>query len=339
MDLYNPAELLGVVDTIIPEQSFWLPNYFGEVVTFDTEEIMFDRIAHQRTLAPFVAPNNQGRPLKNRGYNTRAFKPAYIKPKDALTPNQTFIRQAGERINGSLSPQQRWDANVTWTLSNQVRAIRRRLEWMACQAALYATLTIVAEDYPSTTVDFLRDAGNRIVLTGTARWGQSAADVIGNLESWAQIIFTKTGYYQTDYLLSPDVWAVMRKDPGVLALLETRRGSASNAEIGPVAKQQYKKVAELGEFSIWIYSDTYVDENGTAQNFMPAGSVFLGSAEGMKGIQAFGAILDQDANLQPQEIFSNMWKENDPPRTFIMSQSAPLMVPREPNATVFATVL
>ena len=57
------------------------------------------------------------------------------------------------------------------------------------------------------------------------------------------------------------------------------------------------------------------------------------------GIQAFGAILDGAANLQVYDIFVKMWDQEDPSARFIMSQSAPLMIPQNPNCTFRARVV
>ena len=100
-----------------------------------------------------------------------------------------------------------------------------------------------------------------------------------------------------------------------------------------------RRVAVLGEFEIWVYSDTYVDDAGVAQKFMPNGTVFMGHAQGMEGVQAFGAILDSQAGLQAMSIFPKMWDNPDPSVTFVMSQSAPLMIPAQPDATLLAHVL
>lgn len=340
MDLFTPAELIGVIDTVIPETNFWLSTFFREEVQFNTEEIAFDKISHSRTLAPFVAPNVQGRPMVKRGFNTQSFKPAYIKPKDAITPSQMFTRRAGEALgSGSMTPEERWDASVAATMAEHRRAIERRLEWMGAQAALNGAVTVEGEDYPSVTVSFGRDADNTVTLTGAALWSASTADIVGDLETWSQKIFDKTGYVVSDVYVSPDVWAVMRKDAAVIALMETRRGSVSQAELGPTAASQKKYMGHIGEFAIWTYSDTYVDDAGTSAKFMADGTVFMGAADGMKGIQAFGAILDVGAKLQPMRMFPKMWNEEDPSRTFAMTQSAPLMIPREPNATLKASVL
>lgn len=53
-------------------------------------------------------------------------------------------------------------------------------------------------------------------------------------------------------------------------------------------------------------------------------------------MKAFGAILDTDS-LEPADIYPKMWDNKDPSARFIMSQSAPLMIPVNPNATVKAT--
>ena len=340
MEMYSTAELLGVVETIAPQTSFWLPNFFPRALNFTTEEIFFDKVTKNRNLAPFVAPNVQGKPMMNRGFKTDSFKPAYVKPKDPITPSEMFHRMAGESLGGNMmSPAERWDAAIAARLADHRRAIERRWEWMACQAALFGAVTVAGEDYPSTTVDFGRKSSHTVTLAGTARWGQSTADIMGNIEAWALLIFNDTSFVVDKVTVTPDVWAIMRKDTAILALLETRRGSLSTAETGAIKPSLSRRVAILGEFEIWVYSDTYIDDAGASQKFMPSGTVFLGSEQGMEGVQAFGAILDNKARLAPVSIFSKMWDEEDPSVTFIMSQSAPLMIPGQPDATLLANVL
>jgi hypothetical protein len=95
-DLYSTATLLGVVRVQPVESSYWLDNFFGRQINFDTEEIMFDRVTSQRRLAPFVSPVVQGRVMRTRGYETRTFRPAYTKPMHVGTPpwRKTFVKSA-----------------------------------------------------------------------------------------------------------------------------------------------------------------------------------------------------------------------------------------------------
>ena len=56
-------------------------------------------------------------------------------------------------------------------------------------------------------------------------------------------------------------------------------------------------------------------------------------------VKAFGAILDNAANLEVADIFTKMWDQEDPSARFIMSQSAPLMIPTNPNCTARVRVV
>lgn len=336
LDLYTPAELAGVVETITPTQNFFIDTFFNEEHTFETEEILFDKIDTRIKIAPFVAPNIQGRPQKRRGYKTSAFKPAYLKPKNPLTPNMAFPRRPGEPIGQPLSPSERWDAMIAKELADQRASIERRWEWLAAQATLFAKVVIEAEDYPSTTVDFGRDPTHTVVLTGTARWGQAAADISGNLEAWATLIQNKTGGVVTTVFMSTDVWAVVRKDPFVQKLMDIRRGSVSNGELGPLNDLRYRYVVTLGAFDLYTYSDVYIDENDVDQPFMPPNTVLMVAPQQFRGARCYGAILDSEAILNATPIYAKMWSQPDPSVTFVMSQSAPLMVPLNPDASLVA---
>ena len=65
----------------------------------------------------------------------------------------------------------------------------------------------------------------------------------------------------------------------------------------------------------------------------------LALGQNVMGVKAFGAILDKKASFQPLPIFPKMWDEDDPSATILMTQSAPLMVPINPNNTFRARVV
>jgi hypothetical protein len=48
------------------------------------------------------------------------------------------------------------------------------------------------------------------------------------------------------------------------------------------------------------------------------------------GVQAFGAIMDEEV-LIATEFYPSSWVEKNPSARFIMTQSAPLVVPTRPN--------
>jgi hypothetical protein len=107
--LYNTAELVGVVQTLRPMRPYWL-DLFPSTLNSTSEEIYFDQAQQLERMAPFVAPNVNGRVMRDEGYTTKMFKPAYVKAKHAIEPRKALVRMAGEPILGNMSAAQRADA-------------------------------------------------------------------------------------------------------------------------------------------------------------------------------------------------------------------------------------
>ncbi len=133
MDLYSTGVLTGVVNSLQMPPSFFLDNFFTGVQSEQTEEVHFDVEADVMGLAPFVSPVVEGQILTSEGFETKTFKPAYVKPKHMLNPTGAVRRSIGEPLAGTMSPADRQALRVTNTLRNQRRMIDRRLEWMAAQ--------------------------------------------------------------------------------------------------------------------------------------------------------------------------------------------------------------
>ena len=89
---------------------------------------------------------------------------------------------------------------------------------------------------------------------------------------------------------------------------------------------------------MYVYSDYYQDEAGNAVPFMSSKDIVL-TGPNVMGVRAFGAIMDAKAGLRALPKFPKMWEEEDPSAVMVMTQSAPLMIPVNPNNTLKATVL
>jgi len=190
-------QMLGVVSNIPVVTPFWLNLAFPMVQTFDTEWIDFDTVDESKRLAPFVAPNVNGKVMTAEGFSTRRFKPAYVKPKDVVDPTRVIKRRAGEALGaGSLSPDQRRDAVIADILRVQRDMILRRLDWMACRAIVDGSVTVSGESYPSQTISFGRDGAQTITLSGATLWTAGTSTPLANLQTW---------YTQTQRLSSTPV--------------------------------------------------------------------------------------------------------------------------------------
>jgi hypothetical protein len=248
-------------------------------------------------------------------------------------------RAIGEQIGGTaLSPMERRALALRLEMEDQVRALTMRLEVMASQALTAGAITVSGDGYGTQVVNFGRDSDLTVTLLSTARWGESAEDPVGNLEAWSGAIQEESGAVAQTVVMDPLAWGLFRKNDEVKELLDTRRGSGSQAETGPRDGRKARNVGTIGDFDIWVYQEHYINDAGADAKVMPDYSVIMGSPADVEGVRAFGAIRDEEAGYQAVPYFSKSWLEKDPSVRWLLLQSAPLVVPYRPNATLFATV-
>lgn len=338
-DLYGTAELLDVVRVTPIESSYWLDGWFNSARQFDTAEVMFDKLRTYRRLAPLVSPVVQGRVMRTRGFETLSFAPAYVKPKHVVDPNRQFNRRPGEVPGiGSSSPGARWNAAISENLAEERQSIERRENWMAAMSIIYGKVTLTGEDYPTQVVDFRRNAGLTRILTGTARWGESAADPLADINELRTLSFRESGSPITRLTMGLGAFDLFYEDEKVQKLLKGQ-------EIGNVARTSDSTLSALGSpgqpfeyrgtlqgangqgrLEVYTYNEQFDDENDQPQDMMDTYSV-VGTGNNIRGVRCYGAIRDSRAGLQPLPLFPKMWEQEDPSVTYTMTQSAPLPVP------------
>ena len=323
--------------------SFLLDTFFTGVQTEETEEIHFDLDNEKPRLTPFVHPTRAGVVVENEGYETKSFKPAYAKDKRPLRPNEALKRMAGEPLTGNMTPAARRDALINQTLERQRRALTRREEVMASEALRLGQVTVKGEGYPTVVVDFQRDASLTKQLLTTARWGEAGVKPLDDLETWAAEIQGLSGAVATTVVMEADALKLFRADADVKELLDTRRGSASAAELGPIALgpggRRARRIGMLGDFEIWAYQDAYIDDDGNDAKMLPQYQVIMAATDGedgtggLEGTRCYGNILDEEADFRAERFFAKSWLEKDPAVRWMLAQSAPLVVPYRRNAS------
>lgn len=343
--LYGTEELILVQQRLADLPDGFFRNLFPRVITSDREEIMFERAdIDNRKLAPFVAPNVQGRVMRGQGSYAQSFQPAYVKPKHVLDPTKAIARMIGEPLLGGRSLAQRFDAHMVNNMRLERESIERRWDWMACKAAVDGIITVVGDDYPARTVDFNRDPDLTVQLLTTARWSQTGtADPLGDLANVVDTAFTSGNAPINNFVFGATAWRNFIKNAAVRDLLSTlNRGTTSTFSAIPLTQNaNYQPMGFIespaGRFNMWRYSNWYSDVDAlgalTRREFLDPTVVF-GYGPAMDGIAMFGAIMDADANFAAEAtIFPKMWKNPDPSVVYTMSQSAPLYVPGNPNNT------
>lgn len=342
VDLYDLATLDAVFRrTRQPAPPFWL-NYFGRQINFDTPEIMFDKVfGDDRGLAPFVMPNIQGRPQVLNGYSTDRFRPAYAKIKDVVDPTMHIERVPGEApIVGELSIQQRRDIVVAELLRKQRVKFANTNEWMAARAVIDGQVTISGEDYPTTTVDFRRDASLSYTLAGTAKWDQAGtADPMSDLKAARKNANVLSGATIQKFVFGSDAWDMFSSRVDLREMMDkTKGGFDVNVSLITDGYEGLEYVGTIsglqgaGRMECWINTSKYLDPlDGTEQFFLDQKTV-VGAGD-VQGVRCFGAIMDARAGYKPLDYFFKNWMNEDPSVEYLLGQSAPLMVPKNPNAS------
>lgn len=340
MPIEDTDQLISLVRKFNPFEPFLLQMFFPSVILFETKYIDFDLVSNDLTLAPFVAPKVAGKVIENEGGILKKFSPAYIKPKHAVDPERVLERLPGEALNGNMSPGQRIDAIISANLLLERNSIIHRLEWMAAQVLLSGSITVEGEDYPTQVVNFGRDAGNTIQLSAGAAWDQATATPVSDLETWAATSEAPV----TDIIMDQAAWgmfigSVHAEADKVLKILNTDyRGSESSLKLDPDNGSYVQRKGNIGAMTVWVYAGFYHDQTRTKQNFIPANTVVMAS-RAIEGVRAFGAILNRSANYRAMEQFPRIWIDDNVNIEYTETQSAPLLIPKRPDASLAITVI
>lgn len=338
----DTSTLLGFYREVPAPSNYFRSLLVSSVINSDDEFIDFEKLVEGRKLAPLVVPTAQGRPLYNEASRMSRVKPAYLKPKDPVSPGRAIKRRPGESMfsPNSLSPSGRFMAIIGDILRCHRSAIERRLEWMCAQAAIHGKVTLEGPDYPTTVIDFGRDPSHTVVLTGTATWDNEDADIVTDLNTWIERVRrAQFGGPVNRITLGKDVVGPFLKNASVREHLDTQiRGTNGELNIGLRTGEYSERLGRLGNVEIWTTSDFYEKPDGNTEDFMPAKGVLL-TGPNVNMVEAYGAILDDKANFNALPVFPKQWTNEDPAVTYVMTQSSPLEIPVNPNATHYATVL
>lgn len=346
MSVYSTTQLVEVIRTEKTLPTFWGQFYPREIM-FETESIAFDKVSKDyRTMAPFVAPTVQGVPQRDQGFSTVEYKPAYIKIKNIVDPNTNFFeRTPGEALSvGSLSPQERLNNAIATNLVDHKIKIDNRLEWMMAKALIEGSLTISGDNYPTTTIDFNRDASLEVVLTGTAKWDSSAPNPLADIAALRKQSNSLTGATGHKVIFGSEAASLFIDyitTTGQKLIDKTLTGS--NTVISMVI-DGFDGVEYMGSVSgsngatydCYIYSGKVLNEAGSEEELLSPNDV-VGVAPMYSGARCFASIREV-LDLKPYKYFPKTYEEQDPSCMYVLTQSAPLTVPGRTNATFRLTV-
>jgi hypothetical protein len=338
--LYDTVELTGVVNSMKALVNGIHATFFQAVKTSDSEVIAFDVDDKKRYRAPYVHPKAAGKPQNLRGFNTNTFAPAYIKQLTVVDPERPLKRAMGEALLGERTPQQRLDDAVAQELSDHREYVDRRLEEQAVSALLNGSITVTGDDYPETIVNFGRDTTLNLAansLAGASRWDQSGSDPLKTLRNWSKKASKASGSILRNFIMDSDAYDAFRGNAKVGDSFNVLRIDPGSINTNLAQTEGLILRGECDGHLIWTYDGWYTDEAGVDQELF-TGGIVLGVG-GIDGVTHYGAIKDFKAGMRAVPIFAKAWEEENPSGLQLLTQSAPLVVPRRINASLAGKVL
>lgn len=362
-DLWTTEELMLLRrdDRMDAIPNFFLDTFFDLAHFSDDQEIKFAELPEaDRFLAPFVLPTEQGKPIRTaRAETIKAITPPYIKLVNGVRPTEARNLMPADALRnrgGRLTLEQRFNLRVQQLVEEHIRRVRTREAWMAARAILDAKIRIQYERdegaaLPDVELDFGRDA-NLTVIKSSGYWSDPTADILGDVETWANRMYLANGGGSPSQLIvGARVASTFRANEGILKSMDKtyRYNDANGIDFtsGIMRIQQPMKfIGRLDSgLDVWTYKDTVDIPNGsggkTKIDLMDERDVLM-VAPGASGVRAYGAIYDVDAIQQGNtqtDLFQKMYKSDDPGELFLKTDSSPLPIPLYPNRTFRARVL
>ncbi len=344
MAYFDTAILAASFDRRIAPGTDLLDKLFQREHQSQSEKIVFDEILDDEGLASYVSPDIATPDGTHSQVGAKEFKPSYIKERHTIKPAQGLTRQVGEALSGDASRSADaafYDA-IEKTLNMHQNRITRREIQQANELLQTGKVTIEGKNYPKRIVNFNRHADLSDALIGAARWGQSGVSIGDYIEAKSDKMGEVGGAIGKILILGSTAKNAFVNDDKIAAAMDNRRASAGLIEFGTVgtkADSVMRFVGEWGDLSVWKYVQTYKDASGVRQHLFPVNGMFLVDPDEFMGTRCYGAILDTKASLNPLKRFAKVWDEQDPAVTLAMTQSSPLMVPGNIDASFFATVV
>lgn len=307
---------------------------FGERNTNASDHVDVEVEIGGKKILPFVSPVEGGTVISKLGREIRSIRTPRIRPKKPFSAEELLTtRGVGQPFYGSGGDIQAYRREK---LGKELQDLKNRVdvtvEWM-CAQALTGTLS-VSQDNLEFSVDYGIPAANKVAPTVAWDATSGTIDIIGNLETYNDLILEEVGFGADLLILGKNAWAAMRADSTVLSALDNRRLEAGAVSLDINAQRK----GNLGGLEIYRYGMKYTDRSGSAANFVADDYIIMVARQARFSVE-FGQIIDLKAGAQlVSEYFSKSWEVDDPSGIWMLAESRPLPVPWQPGAIVYAKV-
>lgn len=338
MDIYKTKDLLSALEYVHVPGDFLLTTLVTGTENHDTDIIEIDIERNGKKMAPFVSPMREGVVVTREGFQTKTHKIPYIKLKTKHTAQEALRRRAGSTVYQGATPAQFISKEVGKDLKKLDNMIFRREEWMLAQGIQTGIVPVIGEGV-SYAIDFDMKATHKPVLTSTDVWDNAAADIQGDLDTWATLVYDDSGMTATGAILGSAAARAMLNSNEFNASLDRRRIDRGEIkpERLPKGVKYYGFDRESG-LDLWGYSEKFYDDaSGTMMPLIDPKNVIVFAA-GARVERHYGMIQNVETDFIGPRWPDN-WVEKDPSVHWLSLESAPLVAPHQIDCFLCAKVL
>lgn len=278
-------KLIKTIEKMYPVVTFFKDRYFPDGKTFYSQKALVEMKKKGRKVAPFVIPIVGGIPMKSEGYRAEELRAPYIVPKMEITEEELEKKAFGESPESNRTPADREKEIQSEHMDDMRNAIYRRMELMCTEIITtggvtmkhYATAEDAAKDEKYDLKRFQyyeHEFKNKYLFTADFKT-MTAKERIMEFYKIAAIL-RKRGVRATDIVMTSDVSMLLMTDPDFLEYYDKKK-----VDTGEIRQAELPEgVVRNGDINIngvvmtmFTYDCEYEDLDGTAKEFLPAGTI------------------------------------------------------------------
>lgn len=351
---YDPLTTRGLIKVHasyredFPVQSFLRDFFFGNApVISKTKYVTIETLRDGQKVATSIRRGSQPTQVLGRDDHMRSiYEPPYFAEEAAITVEDLETFSFGETAENPYDDNTKTLMILNEKLDNFEKKFARTKELQAAEVLQKGYVTMVNGEKIIYDID-----ENLLNVNPAVDWDNATAanvKILDNLQTWALLVFAKSGVMPNSIVVTPDVHSLMVNDANVQKAMDVK-----GFELGKITAKKlegYEGVAYGGEINvpgvgimmIFTYAAKY--HNGTAlTDVLPEGTLIMANTNNM-GRFMYAATLGIGPNGMPayvpgeQSVFVK--KADDiPPVTAVTVQMAPLAAPISLDTWLCANVL
>jgi hypothetical protein len=341
MDMFSTRTMLRALEQMKKAKTFLCTMIFNTIETVASEYVDIDIQKGTRRIGAYVSPLLEGKVVDRQGWETKTFKPPYIKMKMPTTAQDFLKRNIGETVYGaSDTPASRAAKQLGKDLMELDEMIVRMEEIQCAQALQEGKVTCVGEGV-NAVIDFGMSSEAKPVLTGTDRWSDHInADPINDLSVWHEEFAQRSGRVAPMAIFGYDAMRNFLNCEKAQTKLDNRRIMMGEIKPEPLNEMGVKYWGHLDEpgIDVYTYSEWYFDPIAKVEKPLIQSDKVIMVDPTARLVRHYAMIQDLKATAVVPR-FPKSWETEDPSTRWVMLQSAPLCAPHQIDAITCATVL